>query len=119
MTRLDLLHVRPHQGAHRVALRYHRQRRGTKALEGGGCLMTQSIHIVDLLQHVVGGGASVGFVPPLGADEAAAYWDGVAAALHVHPQTVRYRMGQLRELYGERLDDPATVLGLTIALGGD
>jgi UDP-N-acetyl-2-amino-2-deoxyglucuronate dehydrogenase len=28
--------------------------RGTKALEGGGCLMTQSIHIVDLLQHVVG-----------------------------------------------------------------
>ena len=28
--------------------------RGTRALEGGGCLMTQSIHIVDLLQHVVG-----------------------------------------------------------------
>jgi predicted dehydrogenase len=28
--------------------------RGTKALEGGGCLMTQSIHIIDLLQHVVG-----------------------------------------------------------------
>ncbi len=28
--------------------------RGTKTLEGGGCLMTQSIHIVDLLQHVVG-----------------------------------------------------------------
>src|SRR2546430_1206152 len=25
--------------------------RGTRALEGGGCLMTQSIHIVDLLQH--------------------------------------------------------------------
>ena len=31
----------------------------------------------------------------------------VAAALFVHPQTVRYRMGQLRELYGDRLDDPA------------
>jgi predicted dehydrogenase len=28
--------------------------RGTKALEGGGCLMTQSIHIVDLLQHLMG-----------------------------------------------------------------
>ena len=28
--------------------------RGTLALEGGGCLMTQSIHIVDLLQYVVG-----------------------------------------------------------------
>jgi predicted dehydrogenase len=28
--------------------------RGTLHLEGGGCLMTQSIHIVDLLQYVVG-----------------------------------------------------------------
>jgi predicted dehydrogenase len=28
--------------------------RGTKRLEGGGCLMTQSIHIVDLLQYVMG-----------------------------------------------------------------
>jgi hypothetical protein len=26
-------------------------------------------------------------------------------------------MGQLRELYGGRLDDPDTVLALTIALG--
>jgi hypothetical protein len=41
----------------------------------------------------------------------------VAAALFVHPQTVRYRLGQLRDLYGERLDDPQTVLELTIALG--
>ena len=43
--------------------------------------------------------------------------DDVAAALFVHPQTVRYRMGQLRERYGKRLDDPHTVLELTIALG--
>ncbi|MFN8192930.1 MAG: helix-turn-helix domain-containing protein [Nocardioidaceae bacterium] len=42
--------------------------------------------------------------------------DEVAAALFVHPQTVRYRMGQLREAYGDALDDPATVLDLTIAL---
>ncbi|MEO6471778.1 MAG: helix-turn-helix domain-containing protein [Aeromicrobium sp.] len=42
--------------------------------------------------------------------------DDVAADLFVHAQTVRYRMGQLRELYGERLNDPATVLELTIAL---
>lgn len=28
--------------------------RGTKALEGGGCLMTQSIHIIDLLQYLMG-----------------------------------------------------------------
>ena len=33
--------------------------------------------------------------------------DAVAAELHVHAQTVRYRMGQLRELYGDRLEDPA------------
>ena len=43
----------------------------------------------------------------------------VAAELFVHPQTVRYRMGQLRELYGDRLDDPAQVLALTVALGAD
>jgi hypothetical protein len=41
----------------------------------------------------------------------------VAAQLFVHPQTVRYRMGQLRELFGDRLEDPQVVLELTIALG--
>jgi len=41
----------------------------------------------------------------------------VATELFVHAQTVRYRMGQLRELYGERLDDPETVLALVVALG--
>ena len=41
----------------------------------------------------------------------------VAAELFVHPQTVRYRMGQLRELFGDRLDDPQRVLELTLALG--
>ena len=40
----------------------------------------------------------------------------VASALFVHPQTVRYRMQQLRELYGGKLDDPDWVLRLTIAL---
>jgi len=43
--------------------------------------------------------------------------EDVAEALFVHPQTVRYRMGQLRELYGEGLEDPETVLALTVALG--
>ncbi|OBF80700.1 transcriptional regulator [Mycobacterium sp. 852002-51163_SCH5372311] len=43
--------------------------------------------------------------------------DAVAADLYVHAQTVRYRMGQLRELYGDRLNDPQTILGLTVALG--
>ncbi|MBN1094506.1 helix-turn-helix domain-containing protein [Blastococcus sp. TML/M2B] len=43
--------------------------------------------------------------------------DAVAAELFVHPQTVRYRMGQLRELYGDRLEDPRAVLELVLALG--
>lgn len=43
--------------------------------------------------------------------------DEVAAELFVHPQTVRYRLGRLREVYGKRLDDPDTVLELTLALG--
>ena len=34
----------------------------------------------------------------------------VAAALGVHPQTVRYRMTRLRELFGERLEDPGGAL---------
>jgi hypothetical protein len=43
--------------------------------------------------------------------------DDIAAALFVHPQTVRYRLGQLRELYGDRLDDPDFVRDASIALG--
>ena len=31
-------------------------------------------------------------------------------------QTVRYRMNQLRELYGDALEDPQSVLMLTLAL---
>ncbi len=43
--------------------------------------------------------------------------DAVAAELFVHAQTVRYRMTQLREMFGDRLEDPRGVLELTIALG--
>lgn len=43
----------------------------------------------------------------------------IANALHIHPQTVRYRMGQIKDLYGEQLDDPNTVLAATIALAND
>ena len=42
--------------------------------------------------------------------------DDVAADLDVHPQTVRYRMTQLRELFGERLREPETTLELVVAL---
>src|SRR5262245_23306991 len=37
--------------------------------------------LIDLLHDVVEDGASIGFLPPLGADEAGRYWDGVAAAV--------------------------------------
>lgn len=40
----------------------------------------------------------------------------VAEALHVHPQTVRYRMNQLRELLGDDLDDPDARFELELAL---
>ncbi|MDQ1747974.1 MAG: hypothetical protein QOD07_2237 [Frankiaceae bacterium] len=40
----------------------------------------------------------------------------VAQRLHVHPQTVRYRMGRLHALYGETLDDPRTRVRLMLAL---
>lgn len=40
----------------------------------------------------------------------------VAAELHIHPQTVRYRLTQLHELFGPALDDPANRARLTLAL---
>lgn len=40
----------------------------------------------------------------------------VGRALAVHPQTVRYRLAQLRELFGERLDDPEGRFELQLAL---
>jgi hypothetical protein len=45
----------------------------------------------------------------------------VAGELHVHPQTVRYRLAQLRELFGERLEDAETRFELALALraGGE
>jgi hypothetical protein len=46
-------------------------------------------------------------------------WQGnvpdVAAALHVHPQTVRYRLARLRELFGAALDSPEARLELMLA----
>jgi hypothetical protein len=39
-----------------------------------------------------------------------------AEALGVHPQTVRYRLGQLRSLLGAAMDDPAARLELALAL---
>jgi DNA-binding PucR family transcriptional regulator len=43
--------------------------------------------------------------------------EAVAESLFVHPQTVRYRVGQLREAFGDALDDPRAVAELVLALG--
>lgn len=40
----------------------------------------------------------------------------VGRALYVHPQTVRYRMARLREIYGDALDEPADRFALELAL---
>lgn len=40
----------------------------------------------------------------------------VAAELHIHPQTVGYRVGQLREVFGEALDDPQSRFELEMVL---
>jgi DNA-binding PucR family transcriptional regulator len=40
----------------------------------------------------------------------------IADELHVHPQTVAYRVGQLRELFGEELNDPDRRLAIELAL---
>jgi DNA-binding PucR family transcriptional regulator len=40
----------------------------------------------------------------------------IAAELHIHPQTVRYRLAQLHELFGTALDEPASRARLTLAL---
>ncbi|EFC79096.1 PucR family transcriptional regulator [Parafrankia sp. EUN1f] len=40
----------------------------------------------------------------------------VAERLHIHPQTVRYRVGQLRELFGAALDDPEARFELELLL---
>ncbi|WP_246394145.1 helix-turn-helix domain-containing protein [Pseudonocardia pini] len=36
--------------------------------------------------------------------------------MHVHPQTVRYRLASLRETYGELLETPKGRLELTLGL---
>jgi hypothetical protein len=40
----------------------------------------------------------------------------MAEELHVHPQTARYRIGRLRELLGEQLEDPDARFELELAL---
>jgi DNA-binding PucR family transcriptional regulator len=43
----------------------------------------------------------------------------MAAELHIHPQTARYRIAKLRELLGDQLDDPDARFELELALRGE
>jgi sugar diacid utilization regulator len=40
----------------------------------------------------------------------------IAEELHIHPQTVRYRLAQLRDHFGDELDDPRSRARLFLAL---
>jgi hypothetical protein len=40
----------------------------------------------------------------------------VAAHLHIHPQTVRYRLHQLREILGPTLEDPVARASLMLSV---
>jgi hypothetical protein len=112
-------------------------RRARLALEiaGGEALMVADEHLLDLILHrdpELAAELSARRLAPLdGVPEAArarlletlaAWLDAhgearpAAAALHVHVQTVRYRLGQLRDLLGDALDDPQARLELALAL---
>lgn len=41
---------------------------------------------------------------------------GMARTLQIHPQTARYRVARLRDLFGDRLDDPSERLALELSL---
>ncbi|TDC74939.1 helix-turn-helix domain-containing protein, partial [Actinomadura sp. 7K507] len=40
----------------------------------------------------------------------------IAEALHIHPQTVRYRMRKIEQTFGKELDDPEARFGIEVAL---
>ncbi|MEA2410049.1 MAG: hypothetical protein QOC77_610, partial [Thermoleophilaceae bacterium] len=92
---------------------------------GGGELITADEHLLDLILHrdpelaaelAARRLAALDELPPAARarllETLAAWLDAhgearpAAAALHVHVQTVRYRLGQLRDLLGDALDDP-------------
>lgn len=116
---------------------YHRALRARELrATGGSSPIDTDDHLVDLVlgadQEAAGdlrarALAPLSGLPPNTADrltETLRSWilhqgrrDAVAADLFIHPQTVRYRVNQLRDLYGHRLTEPRTVLELTVALG--
>ena len=128
--------IGPTRGWSDVAASYRRALRAAEALPApkGEPLDTEQ-HLVepildadpealgDLRRRVL---APLGALRPATADrlaETLRAWllhqgrrEEVAAELHLHPQTIRYRMTRLRELYGELLRTPEGVLELVVAL---
>jgi len=115
----------------------HRARLALDALapEPRGRLITADDHLLELILHSGGALAEdlahralapLDELPPATRDRLLdtleAWLDAqgearpAAARLHVHVQTVRYRLGQLRELLGPALDEPRGRLELALAL---
>ena len=125
---------------HDAALSFQRARAALTLAESGLLrgdrgLVVADEHAVDLLLHADRGLArdlaqsALEPLESLGAgarsrlQETLAAWlrhrgrtETVAASLHVHPQTVRYRLAKLRELFGDALDDPDRRFELELAL---
>jgi hypothetical protein len=119
----------------RAAESAQRARLALEALAGPGRLVVADDHLLDLILHR-GGGLAVDLarkrlapldeLPPSTRERLLqtleAWLDAhgearpAADRLHVHVQTVRYRLGQLRELLGPALDDPRGRLELALAL---
>jgi hypothetical protein len=77
----------------------------------------------ELMRHRLGALASLAAAEQVRLLDTLAAWldhqrhtPAIAAQLHVHPQTVRYRMAKLRELLGESLDTPNGRFELALAL---
>ncbi len=118
----------------RRARRTHRLA-GTGRVAADGNLLVADDHLADLLLAAapdVAADLAESRLAPLAdlapgprarLEETLAAWldrpgqvQAVAAAIGVHPQTVRYRVRQLRELFGERLEDPDARFELSLAL---
>jgi hypothetical protein len=112
-----------------------RARLALEALSSPGRLVVADDHLLELIIHNADGLAEdlarrrlapLDDLPPSSRERMletlAAWLDAqgearpAAERLHVHVQTVRYRLGQLRELLGAALDDPRGRLELALAL---
>ncbi|MFN8513383.1 MAG: hypothetical protein U0841_12500 [Chloroflexia bacterium] len=56
--------------------------------------------LVGALREAVEDGASVGFLPPLGVDEARGYWEGVIGALREGSRVLLGRGGRMGRCWG-------------------